>query len=103
MQVCKLDAFNPVTAEDWISKAVEKFGKIDGLVNAIGIGSAVQITDDNDEDLDKVWQVNLKTPARLVRLCLPYLEACGEGRVVNIVSLGGKSMGYGVTKFAAMV
>ena len=107
IQVCKLDAFDPDSSEAWISNAVEKFGKIEGLVNAIGIGSAVHITDDNDEDLDKVWQVNLKTPARLVRLCLPYLEACGEGRVVNIVSLGGKrianvSMGYGVTKFAAM-
>ncbi len=103
----KLDAFDPATAEAWVSAAAKRFGRIDGLVNAIGLATRVTLMDDNDEELDKLWEVNVKTPARLTRLCMPYLEVCGEGRIVNLVSLGGKRianvpMGYGVTKFAAM-
>jgi NAD(P)-dependent dehydrogenase (short-subunit alcohol dehydrogenase family) len=101
------DAFERGSAEGWVDRTVETFGQIDGLVNAIGLATRVTIMDDNDEALDQLWEVNVKTPLRLTRLCMPYLEASGKGRVVNIVSLGGKriknvSVGYGLTKFAAL-
>lgn len=101
------NAFERGSAEAWIERTVDMFGQIDGLVNAIGLALRVAIMDDNDEELDKLWEVNVKTPLRLTRLCMPYLEACGNGRVVNLVSLGGKRIknvpiGYGLTKFAAM-
>jgi NADP-dependent 3-hydroxy acid dehydrogenase YdfG len=101
------DAFDRASAKSWVDRTAKTFGQIDGVVNAIGLGLRVTIMDDNDEDLDKLWEVNVKTPLRLVRLCMPYLEACGKGRVVNLVSLGGKrirnvTVGYGTTKFAAM-
>jgi NADP-dependent 3-hydroxy acid dehydrogenase YdfG len=101
------NAYDPKSAEGWVNRTVETFGQIDGLVNAIGTRETVAIMDDNDADLDKLWEVNVKTPLRLTRLCMPYLEKCGRGRVVNIVSLAGKrianvTVGYGVTKFAQM-
>lgn len=103
----RFDAFEPGSAEDWVRQTIAQFGRIDGLVNAIGIGGKVEIMDDNDPVLDRLWQVYVKAPLRLVRLCMPELEKCGRGRVVNIVSLGGKrirnvSVGYGVSKFAQM-
>lgn len=101
------NAFERGSAEAWVDRTAKTFGQIDGLVNAIGLGIRVTIMDDNDEDMDKLWEINVKTPLRLARLCMPYLEACGKGRVVNLVSLGGKrirnvSVGYGVTKFAQL-
>lgn len=101
------DAFDPMSANRWIERTLATFGQIDGLVNAIGLCTRVNLMDDNDADLDRLWEVNVKTPLRLTRLCMPHLEACGEGRVVNLVSLGGKrianvAVGYGMTKFAAM-
>ena len=101
------NAFERGSAEAWVDRTAKTFGQIDGLVNAIGLGLRVTIMDDNDEGLDKLWEINVKTPLRLARLCMPYLEACGKGRVVNLVSLGGKrirnvAVGYGVTKFAAL-
>lgn len=104
----QFDALERGSAEAWVDRTVKTFGQIDGLVNAIGIGTPrVEIMEDDDEGLDKLWAVNVKAPLRLTRLCMPYLEACGKGRVVNLVSLGGKrirnvSVGYGTTKFAAM-
>jgi len=101
------DAFDPESARAWVARTVDTFGQIDGLVNALGLGTRVTIMDDNDPILDKLWEVNVKAPLRLTRLCMPFLEKCGHGRVVNIVSLGGKrirnvAVGYGVTKFALM-
>jgi NAD(P)-dependent dehydrogenase (short-subunit alcohol dehydrogenase family) len=101
------DAFDAKSAERWVARTAETFGQIDGVVNAIGGGRKVTIMDDDDAGLDLLWEIYVKTPLRLTRLCMPYLERCGRGRVINIVSLGGKrirnvSVGYGVAKFAQM-
>lgn len=101
------DAFDASSADAWVARTADVFGQIDGLVNAIGGGGKVAIMDDNDPALDRLFEIYVKTPLRLARLCMPHLERCGRGRVVNIVSLGGKrirnvTVGYGVTKFAQM-
>lgn len=101
------DAFDPATSEAWVSGTIERFGRIDALVNNAGNGEHVHLMDDNDEALDRLWAVNVKAPLRLTRLCMPHLEAGGRGRIVNIVSLSGKRVrnplvGYNMTKFAVM-
>lgn len=103
----RFDAFEPVTARDWVSDTVERFGRIDALINNAGLGEQVSLLDDNDEALDRLWAVNCKAPLRMTRLCLPHLEATGQGRIVNIASLSGKRVrnayvGYNMTKFALM-
>lgn len=103
----RFDAYKPQTASDWIAATVEKFGRIDALVNNAGNGEHVHLMEDNEEALDRLWTVNVKAPLRLTRLCLPHLEATGRGRIVNIVSLSGKRarnplVGYNMTKHAMM-
>ena len=103
----RFDAFEPETAEAWIEKTVERFGRIDGLINNAGDGEQVHLMDDNEDALDRLWAVNVKAPLRLTRLCMPHLERTGRGRIVNIVSLSGKRVrnplvGYNMTKFAMM-
>jgi len=103
----RFDAFEPETAKQWVDETVARFGRIDGLVNNAGSGEQVQLTDDNEEALDRLWTVNVKAPLRLTRLCLPHLEETGRGRIVNIVSMSGKRVrngfvGYNMTKFAVM-
>lgn len=101
------DAFEPASAAAWVEATVATFGRIDALVNNAGSSERVLLTDDNDEALDRLWQVNVKAPLRLTRLCLPHLEATGQGRIINIASLSGKRVrngfvGYNMTKFAVM-
>jgi len=103
----QFDAFEPDSATNWVDATIAKFGQIDALVNNAGLGEQVTIMDDNDAALDRLWQVNVKAPLRLTRLCLPHLEGCGHGRIVNIASLSGKRVrngfvGYNMTKFALM-
>ncbi|MFD2238252.1 SDR family NAD(P)-dependent oxidoreductase [Aureimonas populi] len=103
----RFDALDPASAQAWVAGTADRFGRIDALVNNAGSNEKVKITDDNDAALDRLWAVNVKAPLRLTRLCLPYLEATGRGRIVNVASLSGKRVrnewvGYNMTKFALM-
>lgn len=103
----RFDAFEPQTAEDWVAGTVSEFGQIGCLVNCAGWAEPVSIYDDNDEALDRLWAVNAKAPLRMTRLCLPYLEETGQGRIINLVSMAGKRVrnafvGYAMSKYAQM-
>lgn len=103
--VQRYDAERVDSAEAWIAATVERFGAIHGLVNAAGINPKALLTDADEAPLDAMWLVNVKAPMRLIRLALPQLKACGEGRVVNLSSMSGKrvrnvNVGYALTKFA---
>lgn len=103
----RFDAYDPQTARDWVDATIARFGRIDALVNNAGLAEKVELTEENDEALDRLWAVNVKAPLRMTRLCLPHLEATGAGRIVNISSLSGKRVrnsfvGYNMTKFALM-
>ncbi|MGW5852502.1 SDR family NAD(P)-dependent oxidoreductase [Streptomyces sp. NPDC055254] len=56
------------------------------LVNNAGIPQAGAVADVNDEHARRLLEVNLLGPARLCRLVLPAMAACGGGRIVNISS-----------------
>ncbi|RWM24671.1 SDR family NAD(P)-dependent oxidoreductase [Mesorhizobium sp.] len=101
------DAFEPASAEGWVTATIEKFGRIDVLINNAGSNEKVSLLEDDDAALDRLWAVNVKAPLRLTRLCVPHLERTGRGRIINIASMSGKRVrnpfvGYNMTKFAVL-
>ena len=103
----RYDAEDAKTHEHWVEATVEKFGRIDGLVNNAGIFESVTVEDGDDAVLDRMWAVNVKAPLSMTRLELPHLRCSGTGRIVNVASLAGKvvfdsGIGYSMTKFAAV-
>lgn len=95
------------THSQWVAKTIERFGRLDGLVNNAGIWEDITVEDGTDEALDRMWAVNVKAPLSMTRLALPHLRRCGSGRVINVSSLAGKfvfdsGIGYSMTKFAAV-
>ena len=89
----------------WIKATISKFGRLDGVINCAGILTRLQFEDDNEEELDRLLEINLKAPWRLTREAFPYLKKSGEGRVINLVSMSGKRVkgilaGYSSSKFA---
>ncbi|MDP7332107.1 MAG: SDR family NAD(P)-dependent oxidoreductase, partial [SAR324 cluster bacterium] len=75
------DARNPDHAESWVRSTVERFGRIDGLINNAGILHPMGLEDDKETLLDDMWEVNAKAPLRLTRLAFPYLRKSGRGRI----------------------
>ncbi len=102
------DAQDPESAKRWVEEVRKKYSGIGILVNNAGVYKRVSPESENEDDLDLMWAVNAKGPWRLTRAALPLLRQNGHGRIVNILSLSARrvksegSMGYGMSKFAAM-
>ena len=101
------DALDPASPQAWADATVAKFGRIDGLINNAGIALHFGFEDGDEADLDRMLEVNLKAPYRLIRAALPHLKAAGSGRIVTVTSMAGMrfkrgSPGYAMSKFAAM-
>jgi len=101
----RYDAEDHDTHRRWVEATVDKFGRIDGLINNAGMVVRVRVEDQNDEALDQMWNVNVKAPLSMTRLTLPYLRNSGNGRIINVASIAGKAVynnnaGYAMSKFA---
>lgn len=108
VQVEPFDALDAESERRWVAAAIDRFGRIDAIVNNAGISIPKSILEASEADLDTLLDVNLKSPFRLVRAAWPHLVASGAGRVVTIASLSGKRVKsaraslYAISKFAVM-
>ena len=107
--VSRFDALEPATAERWLSDTLEKFGRLDALINNAGIIKPLSFAEGSEDVLDDLWAVNVKAPFRLIRLALPELAKSGNGRIVNVASTDAKryrdstvSIAYAMTKHAVL-
>jgi NAD(P)-dependent dehydrogenase (short-subunit alcohol dehydrogenase family) len=104
----KFDASKPEDAASWLDATIERFGRLDGLINNAGILRPIDLRSGDESILDEMWAVNVKGPFRLIRLALPHLERTGHGRIINVASTDGKryrdgvSVAYAMTKHAVM-
>jgi NADP-dependent 3-hydroxy acid dehydrogenase YdfG len=101
------DARDRNGAAPWVRATVARFGRIDVLVNNAGIARHVGLEDGSEDDLDAMFDVNVKAPFRVIRAALPHLKASGSGRVINVASLSGKRVmglnaGYQMSKHAVV-
>src|ERR1019366_1480054 len=67
-------------AETLIAQAVERFGRVDILVNNVGIARDKWISKMTDEDWDSVMTVNLKSQFLTCRAAVPQMRAQSHGR-----------------------
>jgi NAD(P)-dependent dehydrogenase (short-subunit alcohol dehydrogenase family) len=82
---------HPEALEQLVQQTLERVGPVDILVNNsatnIGQGPALAVT---DEMLDKMVEINLKAPLRLIRLIVPkMIERKTGGAIINIASIAG--------------
>jgi NAD(P)-dependent dehydrogenase (short-subunit alcohol dehydrogenase family) len=101
------EAEDPSSATAWVQATVERFGGIDGIVHCAGIFSRVGLcfTSGQEQEIEKLWRVNVMGPWWLTRAAWPHLAASGDGRVITLVSMSGRRVkgklaAYGASKFA---
>ncbi|XP_078617567.1 uncharacterized protein LOC144885519 [Branchiostoma floridae x Branchiostoma japonicum] len=74
--------------KDLVDQTVQKFGRIDVLVNNAAIGKISTIETTDMADYDRTMDVNLRSVVILTQLCVPHL-AKTQGTIVNVFSVNG--------------
>jgi 3-oxoacyl-[acyl-carrier protein] reductase len=87
-----------------VRESEREFGGVDILINNAGWGKRASVVRAKIEDWDQTLRVNLRAPMLLAQKFLPAMLAKGEGAVINISSVSGKSgeangAAYSATKF----
>ena len=95
---------SPETCSDVIDFTVEKYGRIDGLINNAGINDGVGLENGSPEKFFQSLQKNLSHYYSLAHFALPYLKK-SKGNIVNIgskvaVTGQGNTSGYAASKGA---
>lgn len=112
----KTDTSKEADVKQVVSEGVKKFGKVDILVNNVGIGYATgSLTDPShvlvenytEEEWDRTIRINLKSPFLFAREVIPHMKKQKWGKIVSISSTaglsghgssGGSGPAYGVAK-----
>jgi NAD(P)-dependent dehydrogenase (short-subunit alcohol dehydrogenase family) len=88
-----------------VAETIERFGRVDVLVNNAGRTQVGAVEETTDEELRSLFELHFFAPAALTRLVLPHMRRQGGGAIVQMSSVGGQVTApgfgaYSATKFA---
>ena len=84
--VFRADVTSEADCRQMVSAAVERYGRLDILVNNVGISKRGSILDVTEEEWDRVMAVNVKTMVLVSRQAIPVMKETGGGAIINISS-----------------
>jgi NAD(P)-dependent dehydrogenase (short-subunit alcohol dehydrogenase family) len=100
LEVGGVDLTDAQAAERAVAAVVERFGRLDALLNIAG-GFVWQTTDDAEPAWDRMFALNLKTALNASRAALPDLKRSPEGRIVNVGANAALKCAAGMGAYAA--
>ncbi|PYJ49936.1 MAG: ketoacyl reductase [Verrucomicrobia bacterium] len=88
-----------------VRQIIDRFGKIDILINNAGIIEVGPLEHMTREDFERAMRLHFWAPLELISQIVPEMRTWGGGRIVNISSIGGKLAvphlaPYSASKFA---
>ena len=81
-------------AERAMAQAIERYGRVDVLINNAGIIQVGPLDHMKLGDYEEAMATHFWGPLYMIVAALPYMRQQGEGRVVNISSIGGRIARY---------
>ena len=102
-----LDVTAVDAGERGVRACLDRFGRIDALVNGAGTSAVCSLEELTDDDWQAQWELHVMAPMRIMRAAAPVMAERGWGRIVNVCSSSGKrpsgtNMAYSVTKAAEL-
>jgi NAD(P)-dependent dehydrogenase (short-subunit alcohol dehydrogenase family) len=84
-----LDVSDDASVSSAVQRVIDRFGRIDVLVNNAGIGSAGAAEESSIAQAQRVFDINVFGVMRMTKAVLPHMRAQGSGRIINISSVLG--------------
>jgi len=99
------DLLESAQIQSAVQQTIQRFGKIDILINNAGIIEIGPLAHMQLKDFDRAMRLHFWAPYILQLLIVPLMRAKGGGRIVNISSIGGRfavphMAAYSASKFA---
>jgi len=103
--VVNMDVTNEEQIHSAVSKALQRFSKIDVLINNAGYGILTAVEEASDAEVRQQYATNVFGVLNVIRAVLPAMRRLRSGHIINITSLFGHDSVpgwtiYGSTKFA---
>lgn len=101
--LCQADVSDPKQVKAMVEATVNRYGRLDVLVNNAALQLNRFIDQYDPETLSRLWDINFGGYWRMIRATLPYLRKSPMPRIINIGSVHGKrptcfDAGYAMTK-----
>ena len=98
-----LDVSDAASVTAAVAAVVQRWGRVDVLVQAAGITGKTNVTTEQVEpaNFDLVLKVNLRGIFLLCREVLPLMKKQGYGRILNVASVAGKDGNAGMLAYSA--
>lgn len=90
IECIKLDVTDVDSIKSAINETLEKFGRIDAVVNNAGYGLVGPFEASTQEQIEKQFQTNVFGLMNVCREILPYFREQKRGTIVNVASMGGR-------------
>ncbi|MEU0076175.1 oxidoreductase [Streptomyces sp. NPDC006332] len=84
-----LDVSSDASVATLVQQVIDRFGRIDVLVNNAGIGSSGATEESSLAQHQRVFDINVFGVIRLTKAVLPHMRAQGRGRIINLSSIYG--------------
>jgi NAD(P)-dependent dehydrogenase (short-subunit alcohol dehydrogenase family) len=84
-----LDVVSDDSVRSLVEEVIERFGRIDVLVNNAGVGAVGAGEESSIDQTREVFDINVFGLIRMANAVLPHMRARGSGRIVNVSSVLG--------------
>lgn len=101
LALAAVDLADPAAAKRAVVQVVERFGRLDALINIAGTFRWETLEGGALATWDLLYKVNVATAVNMSKAALPHLLKSGAGRIVNVGANGGLKAAAGMGAYAA--